>query len=399
MPETVQLIPSFNAICVSIPANTTLRRFIIRDGAYSTWRTYQPIFAFNQTLEDELYIGGEYINPVQRFVHGIMTTGGTQIQDLPNQQIWEIQTGNEALNIWLYPCRPDTEYEILFNNFGFNLNLSPIGTVRTLSNSTAYHEEFDVTEDISFNDKLENAELIREFLDSKGWSEEAIAGVLGFMYCTSGLNPANIRYSHEMAQQYHYTFFDQRTASTDFRNGNTFIHYNSEYVPSELTPYWLPYIESYFDISGQSGGNNYPIPISGFGLMSIISYDQNFLYSDTQTGDFPSLQFWTGESQINFLDIESRNNWYWDYAYSIDQFDLELQYRTMTYTDFRTAKLIPETMAHIFLAHKASITSGASTRASYLTTLTCAKQWARYFYKPKHKRHKMPLWEYLRYTV
>ena len=117
---------------------------------------------------------------------------------------------------------------------------------------------------------------------------------------------------------------------------------------------------------------------------------------------FPAGNYWSGESQVQWLDYESRFNYYWYYS-SNDNSLLSIEYRSKTYTEYRQMKESPETMAHIFLAHKADYLGncyrGYQTD-KYTPKLNCAKQWARYFYKPKQsKRHKMPLWEYLRYTV
>lgn len=383
----ITLIPYSNSILLQISD----ARFLRHD--YATW----DYFYIDRELDDNIWFVDHYTNTIQRLYF--------QVNFDINQHPTDFRIDSETiLNVYLYPCKPDTEYSIYRVNRGGGTSL--VGTVRTLPQITAYKDEWSVSSELSFQDATYNTELVRDYLSTTGWSEEAIAGVLGTMYCRSGINPANIGYlftsPYSVDSRYLITA-TRTTPITTIPQGTYSLPYQNEINPSLIEPYWLygerPIQGSpYWDYTDKGRGGAFGYSGRGFGLLGLRA-DMNLLYPQSEILIFPSHNFWSGESQVQYLDFESRFNYYWEYDIANDRSQLAEQFKNKTYQEYRVMKQTPETMAHIFFAHK-SICMGISDYHRYDTILECAKQWARYFYKPnKYKRHKMPLWEYLRYTV
>lgn len=391
------LIPHTYSIEVQI-SDYTLTGHVQAGGAGYGARIFGQRFYIEQELEDTIFVGGNYTNTVQQFWFQLYIGDGSYPSASPiNLYIPE----DTPLHFFIYPCRPNTQYTVYTGDRGY----TSIGTVITDPENTQYNSIYDVSQKLTFDDSVANTEVIRKYLDVQGWSPEAIAAVLGLMYCQSGVNPANIGYYYDGTP---YSASGSKvlwcTNTTLVRADCETIPYINDIDPTPSNPYWQ-YGE--YPINDQqtptwagvtSGARGAAINITGggFGLLGITPFDQYLLYPQSNTVIFPAGRYWSGEGQLEWLDLESRFNYYWEYDWRIDNRQLPEQYREITFRDFRTMAETPETMAHIFLAHKAKYID----YGTYNSTLACAQQWARYFYKPKQsKRHKMPLWEYLRYTV
>ena len=385
----ITLIPHTYSIEVQL-SDYTLRGHI-QSGSPTLY--YGQKFLIEYELEDSVYYGSEYHSTLQQFYFQLFVNDEAPVTFYVPE--------DKPLHFYLYPCRPGTEYHVYTGDQGF----TDIGTVTTLPENTEYISTFNVSEKISFSDSEANAEIIRNYLTNEGWSPEAIAGVLGLAYCQSGLNPANQGYYYD-GTPYSVNAIEAIwcTNSTLLQEGAETIPYQTDITQVPPDPYWL---------YGEKPVDQYSIPTwagiassrkraaismggDGFGLFGIMPFDRYLLYPQSTEQLFPSGNYWSGEGQLHWLDIESRFNYLWEY-YTRDR-DLPQEFRATTFTEYRTMKEDPETMAHIFLAHKADYIVHTSSN-EYARTLECAKQWARYFYKPVKKRKGMPIWEYLRYTI
>lgn len=365
------------------------------------------LFWIEQELEDSVYISG-YKSTLQKFYVQLYTNNEPRPSWGQSTRMYLYIPENTPLHFYIYPCRPNTQYVV---HTGVSYD-AIVGTVTTLPETTEYNRMYDVSDSLSFDQSVENVELIRGVLDNADWTPEAIAGVLGVMYCQSGVNPANIGYHYDGTP---YSVDSQDavwcTATTLMRADCQNIPYQTDITQTPNNPYWIYGIKpsnvnptiptwSYVGTLGHSDLTDLRSAISlsngGFGLLGIMPFDRYLLFPQSTLQMFPYGNYWSGESQVQWLLNESRFNYYWEYSFK-DNFTLQEDFRSKTFTEYTFLKQTPETMAHIFLSHKADY---LAFNTSYAEKLACAKQWARYFYKPKlHKRHKMPLWEYLRYTV
>lgn len=374
----ISLIPYANSILLQFSAPHTFTSYY--DGL--EWDSYY----IEQELDDSVLLGSNYVPSIQRFYFQI---------NFGNNRTFSL-TDDETVNITLYPCRPDAEYAV-YRTAG----ISPLGTVRTLPEITEYHKEWSVCDDLLFNYALENAEKVREFLTNNGWSPEAIAGVLGLMYCQSGLNPANIGYKFSEPYSVSSRYITWCTRSTQASHGNLIIPYDNYEEPVLTNPHWEfghypTQGDPYWARIDKGRGSAISLTHGGFGLLGWFQFDKYLLFGQTENESFPHGNFWTGENQAQFIDFESRFNYYWDFP-TITDSTLPVEYRIKTYQEYRIMTAEPETMAHIYLYHKERF---LSLKDTYANVLECAKQWARYFYKPAVKKRKgMPIWEYLRYTI
>lgn len=391
----ITLIPHTYSIEVQI-SDYTLRGH--RQSGFPTlW--YGQKFMIEYELEDSVYYGG-YHSTLQQFYFQLYVN-----DEIP---VTFYVPEDKPLHFFLYPCRPGTEYHVYTGDQAF----TDLGAVTTLPENSEYIRTFNVSEKISFADSEANAEIIRNYLTNEGWSPEAIAGVLGLAYCQSGLNPANQGYYYD-GTPYSVNAVEAIwcTNTTLLQEGAETIPYQTDITQTPPDPYWL-YGEKPVDQYNTPtwagiASNRKRAAISmggdGFGLFGIMPFDRYLLYPQSTELLFPAGNYWSGEGQLHWLDIESRFNYLWNY--SIRDSDLPQEFRATTFREYRELTEEPEIMAHIFLAHKADYivhtTYNTQTHVDeYARTLECAKQWARYFYKkPVKKRKGMPIWEYLRYTI
>lgn len=392
----ITLIPHTYSIEVQI-SDYTLRGHR-QSGSPTLW--YGQKFMIEYELEDSIYYGG-YHSTLQQFYFQLYVNDALPV-------IFYVPE-DKPLHFFLYPCRPGTEYHVYTGDQAF----TDLGAVTTLPENTEYINTFNVSEKISFTDSEANAEIIREYLKTEGWSQEAIAGVLGLAYCQSGLNPANQGYYYD-GTPYTVNAIEAIwcTNSTLLQEGAENIPYQTDITQTPPDPYWL---------YGKKPVDQYDTPTwagiastrkraaismggDGFGLFGIMPFDRYLLYPQSTVQQlFPAGRYWSGEGQLQWLDLESRFNYLWNYS-SRDS-GLPQDFIATTFREYRSLKEDPETMAHIFLSHKADYivhtTYNTQTHIDeYARTLECAKQWARYFYKSDVKKRKgMPIWEYLRYTI
>lgn len=393
----ISLVPHTYSIEVQI-SDYTLSGHVQGASVGSSAKIFGQKFYVEQELEDTIFVGGDYTSTLQQFWFQLHIGDG----DYPRTSPITLYIPEDTpLHFFIYPCRPNTEYTVYTGDRAF----SPVGTVRTLPENTEYTSIFDISQQLTFDESVANTEIIREYLTRQGWSPEAIAGILGLIYCQSGVNPANTGYFFDGTP---YSASGRKviwcTNSTIVSADSEVIPYITEITPTPHNPYWQygeyprtdQQVPTWAGITTGSRGAAIGFDGGGFGLLGVVPFDKYLLYPQTTQQLFPSGRYWSGEGQLEWLDIESRFNYYWEYVGRIDNYQLPQEYRGTTFLEYRTLSADPETMAHIILAHKAEYLA----YDNYNTTLACAKQWARYFYKPiSHKRHKMPLWEYLRYTI
>lgn len=381
----MQIIPKTNSLLIRLEPNDWIRRQ--KDRNYNPPAIFYPQIYFTEEF------GVEYGHTVQiLFAYAIKTIGGQEQQAGTNTYYYTFITGDN-LDFYVFPLRPDTEYRF----YPRGINSTGIGgsfTRTTLPSTSAYRCSFDPLEPLSFEDKEYNAELARQYFIGAGWSDEAIAAVLGLMYCQSGFNPneVNIDRTAYLPREGH-----QINLTTEFSDNDHYIDFNTEYI-SHSSPYWTYSFENnmYPIYVGNRGEIADTEPYRQFGLLGWKRYQKYRLFDSTPLLDFPANEFWCGEADCKYINYEAIHNWFWDYVGG-EEIGLSEALRNITYSNFRTATYEPEEMAHALFYHK----QDSLWYDDYQSTLECAMQWARYFYKKRgtHKRHKMPLWEYLRYTV
>lgn len=387
----ITLIPHTYAIEVQL-SDYTLRGHI-QSGSPTLY--YGQKFLIEYELEDSVYYGSEYYSTLQQFYFQLFVNDETPVTFYVPE--------DKPLHFFLYPCRPGTEYHVYTGDQSF----TDLGAVTTLPETTEYISTFNVSEKISFSDSEANAEIIRNYLANEGWSPEAIAGVLGLAYCQSSLNPANQGYYYDgTPYSVNATEAIWCTNTTLLQEGAEIIPYQTDITQTPPDPYWLygekpidqNNIPTWAGIASSRKRSAISIGGDGFGLFGIMPFDQYLLYPQSTEQIFPDGNYWSGEGQLHWLDVESRFNYLWEYSNRDRGSDLPQEFRATTFPEYRIMKEDPETMAHIFLAHKADYIVHTGPN-DYARTLECAKQWARYFYKPVKKRKGMPIWEYLRYTI
>lgn len=379
----MQVIPKTNSLLIRLEPYDWIRRQ--KDRNYNPPAIIYPQVQF----KEEFDVGYGHTSRIN-FIYAIKTIAGQEQQAGTNTYYYTFITG-DSLDFYIFPLRPNTEYSFYIN--GIN---SPGGRFSrtTLPSTSAYRYSFDPLEPLSFADKEYNAELARQYFIGAGWSDEAIAAVLGLMYCQSGFNPneVNINRSSYLPQMGY-----QVNLTTEFSDNDHYIDFNTEYN-EHTSPYWQYSFENNVNniFAPNYGEVHDTEPYRQFGLLGWKRYQKYRLFDSTPLLDFPANEFWCGEADCKYINYEAIHNWFWDYVGG-EEIGLSEALRNITYSNFRTATYEPEEMAHALFYHK----QDSLWYDDYQSTLECAMQWARYFYKKRHerKKHKMPLWEYLRYTV
>lgn len=83
---------------------------------------------------------------------------------------------------------------------------------------------------------MTNAEIIWQFLRSKGYTAYATAGIMGNMYAESGLEPKNLQYEYEKSLGMTDA---QYTAAVDNGTYTNFVHDSAGYGLVQWTWYSL----------------------------------------------------------------------------------------------------------------------------------------------------------------
>lgn len=336
---------------------------------------------------------------------------------------------NGVLELDIYPLTPNTEYTIYQNdrNPGRYNNthseFETLGTFRTLNIDTAYHCIYDEQEtyippdlkseyniqyvgagELAFDEQMKNADKIRERLTTFNWSEKAIYTVLASMKCFSGLNPAyrvpaflateTIVHGGETVQKnclirYCKGTYDGRTIIPNWNNLINIIQPDYTYGGGYYVAPW------------NNRGKGTRVPIHRIGFLGLgfpagynsqspypLDYNTQYLYYLNEN-IFPDALWYSGEQQIDYLNYEASNNLNW-------------QFTNVTYPEFkRWTGDLDEAVTLFAEGHRNLITSYLNPDYNKEEKMECIRGWARYFENKyaQRKRHKMPLWEYLRYTV
>lgn len=415
MPISVQIFPHQFSATVKIPNGTTLK------GSQLTTLGVPHLTVY--VTETSNYQYHDYVWKDCTTLIGI----SVGIYDPYTQQKQVTLTKDFYFDIC--PLKPDTQYTLYTND---NNTVTTLGSFTTLPATTQYHciyDEYEVDipykrqsryrydghSGLTFEEKVENAELFREYLLEREWSDSAIAAILGAFYCLGDMNPAyRIPLIH---------FVNSSSASADYKvqqnqlfralHMNEPYYIDTDWLPADIgePDYWHNYVNASSvqptrtwgaQTYNSTGGGEYRYPINKMGLLGIGGFSGGATFSTDfnvkglyhfDKNVFSKGNWLSGEYQIEYLNYEAFANLNWRQ---------QLGTENIMYSDFIHYKGDPQVAAEIFATHHNYLITSGSPQwydDEARRTLECIKQWAQYFYKPTRKKHKMPIWEYLRYTI
>ncbi len=283
------------------------------------------------------------------------------------------------------------------NNTGSNIYPHYIYSLPTRTN--AYYNAILQYQDMAEYQKENNAIVVYNYLRKRNnnqWSLSSVACLCAIMDCAMGFNGASGRIQTSLESGNDYTPYGYNFPETNY----------FEYP--EIDPYFIPTMKPSQTNNPYRGCCGLPyIGLQYFSNLQLL-YGDNYLYRDDIFTLESVLALWNYEYLFNpNYDMQGSPIWI-----GTGEGHKPLQY-------FVTSDDEPEELATLMflcLNRNGKVkyttplygTEDTDNTTDYLNStysLQCLMEKARKWYdflkqfEPKRKKHKMPLWEYLRYTI